>query len=192
MILIFFGSPGAGKGTQADLIAKYFNIPHLSTGNILRQKRLQKDELAKKLSNIMDSGELVPDNILNEIVSNRIENEDCSKGFILDGYPRTMNQALFFNSNLESKNLSITKIIDLIVDQDLIIERIKSRSSKENRQDDKDEIIKTRISKYQFETKPLSDFYKNQNSSNYLEINGNHDIEKINQDIIKILKNDNL
>ena len=192
MILIFFGPPGAGKGTQSNLVASYFNIPHLSTGDILRNKLLEKDELSKTIKVMMDKGQLVSDEILNEIVSNRIDNPDCLKGFILDGYPRTMNQALFMNSNLESKNLSITKIIDLIVDQDLIIERIKSRSSKENRQDDKDEIIKTRISKYQFETKPLSDFYKNQNSSNYLEINGNHDIEKINQDIIKILKNDNL
>ena len=193
MILIFFGPPGAGKGSQASLIAKYFNIPHLSTGDILRNKLLQKkDDLSKKLSNIMDSGQLVPDKILNEIVSNRIDNNDCSKGFILDGYPRTMNQALFLNSTLESKNLSITKIIDLNVDQELIIKRVKSRSSKENRQDDKDEIIKTRIAKYQFETKPLSDFYKTQYLSNYLVINGNHEIEKINGDIIKILKNDNL
>ena len=192
MILIFFGPPGAGKGTQSNLIAKYYNIPHLSTGEILRNKLLEKDELSKKIKDIMEKGELVSNKILNEIVSNRIDNQDCLKGFILDGYPRTMDQALFFNSTLESKNLSITKIIDINVDKNIIIKRIKSRSNIENRQDDKVKVIKTRISQYLHETKPLSDFYKNQNFSNYCVINGNQKIEKIKADIIKILKNDNL
>ena len=103
-----------------------------------------------------------------------------------------MDQALFFNSTLESKNLSITKIIDINVDKNIIIKRIKSRSNIENRQDDKVKVIKTRISQYLHETKPLSDFYKNQNFSNYCVINGNQKIEKIKADFIKILKNDNL
>ena len=192
MILIFFGPPGAGKGTQSNLIAKYYNIPHLSTGEILRNKLLEKDELSKTIKDIMEKGELVSDKILNEIVSNRIDNRDCLKGFILDGYPRTMDQALFFNSTLESKNLSITKIIDINVDKNIIIKRIKSRSTIENRQDDKVKVIQTRISQYLHETKPLSDFYKNQNFSNYCIINGDQKIEKIKADIIKILKNDNL
>jgi len=192
MILIFFGPPGAGKGTQSNLIAKFYNIPHLSTGEILRNKLLEKDELSKTIKDIMEKGELVSDKILNEIVSNRIDNRDCLKGFILDGYPRTMDQALFFNSTLESKNLSITKIIDINVDKNIIIKRIKSRSNIENRQDDKVKVIQTRISQYLHETKPLSDFYKNQNFSNYCIINGDQKIEKIKADIIKILKNDNL
>ena len=192
MILIFFGPPGAGKGTQSNLVANYFNIPHLSTGDILRKKLLKKDELSKKIKDIMDKGLLVSDGILNQIVSNRIDNQDCLKGFILDGYPRTKDQALFFNSTLESKNLSITKIFDINVDEKIIIKRIKSRSDIENRQDDKEKVIKTRISKYLSETKPLSDFYKNQNFSNYCVIDGNQEIEKIKADIIKILKNDNL
>ena len=99
MILIFFGPPGAGKGTQSKLIANYFNIPHLSTGDILRKKLLKKDELSKKIKDIMDKGLLVSDDILNQIVSNRIDKQDCLKGFILDGYPRTMNQALFLQYN---------------------------------------------------------------------------------------------
>ena len=192
MILIFFGPPGAGKGTQANLIAEYLKIPHLSTGDILRSKLLQKDDLAIKLKKIMDNGQLVSDNIVNEIVSNRIDNQDCIKGFVLDGYPRTMKQALFFNSNLNSRNVKIDKIIDIDVDKETIIKRIKTRLSIENRQDDKENAIKTRIQKYQSETRPLSDYYKTNNSADYKIINGNQEIEKINADIKKIIKNEDL
>jgi len=192
MILIFFGPPGAGKGTQADLIANYYKIPHLSTGDILRNRLLQNDELSKKLKDLMDRGQLVSDIILNDIISFRIDSKDCSKGFILDGYPRTMDQAVFLNSILDSKNLNINKIIDIKVDENTIVKRIKSRHNIEKRQDDKEEIIKTRILKYLSETKPLSDFYRTQYLAEYVVIDGNQKIEKINEDIIKILKNDNL
>jgi len=192
MILIFFGPPGAGKGTQASLIAHNFKIPHLSTGDILRNKLLQKNELSTRLKRVMDKGQLVSDDILNGIVSNRINEQDCLKGFVLDGYPRTMDQALFLNNILNSKNLKIDKIIDIYVDEKNIVKRLKSRSKKENRQDDKEEVIKTRISRYLLETKPLSDFFKSKYPSDYLIINGNHEIEKITEDIVEILKNVNL
>ena len=192
MILIFFGPPGAGKGTQANLIANHFNIPHLSTGDILRNRLLQKDELSTRLKNVIDRGQLVSDDILNEIVSNRINEQDCLKGFVLDGYPRTKDQALFLHSILNSKNLKIDKIIDIDVDEKIIVKRIISRSKTENRQDDKEVVIKTRISRYLSETKPLSDFYKSKYLSDYLVINGNQEIEKIAEDIVKILKNEKL
>ena len=95
MILIFFGPPGAGKGTQAKFIAKKLNIVHLSTGDILRKQLLEKNRLSIALKKIMDSGQLVTDNVLNKIISERLNNIDCSNGFILDGYPRTMEQAIF-------------------------------------------------------------------------------------------------
>ena len=106
----------------------------------------------------------------------------------MDGYPRTKYQALFLDSILDSKNLKIDKIIDIDVDEKIIVKRIISRSKKENRQDDKEVVIKTRISRYLSETKPLSDFYKNKYPSDYLVINGNQEIEKVTADIIKILK----
>ena len=101
MILIFFGPPGAGKGTQAKFIAKELNITHLSTGDILREQLLKNNEFSKILKRIMDSGQLVTDNILNKIISERLNNIDCSNGFILDGYPRTMEQAFFLESTLK-------------------------------------------------------------------------------------------
>ena len=192
MILIFFGPPGAGKGTQANLIANHFNIPHLSTGDILRNRLLQQDELLAKHKHVIDKGQLVSDDILNEIVSNRINEQDCLKGFVLDGYPRTKDQALFLNSILNSKNLKIDKIIDIDLDEKIIVKRIIARSKTENRQDDKEEVIKTRISRYLSETKPLSDFYKFKYHSDYLVINGNREIEKIAEHIVKIIKNEKI
>ena len=189
MIVIFFGPPGAGKGTQASLLSKHLKIPHLSTGEILRIQSLKKDKLGLELKNTLDKGELVTDKILNEIVHNRIGCSDCDTGFILDGYPRTMEQALFLDSILNKKKLKINKIIDIMADEETIISRIKLRADIENREDDKEEIIKTRISKYLSKTKPLSDYYKVQYSKGYYEVDGNKEIEEINKDIIKISQN---
>ena len=110
MILIFFGPPGAGKGTQAAFLSKRFNIPHLSTGEILRNKLSDSDSLSIKLKTIIDQGNLVPDDVLNEIISERLVNKDCISGFILDGYPRTEKQKDYLSFFLENKNLGISMI----------------------------------------------------------------------------------
>ena len=189
MILIFFGPPGAGKGTQASLTAKTLNIPHLSTGDILRDKLLDQDSLSIRLKNFMDSGNLVSDDILNEIVANRLKLPDCQSGFILDGYPRTISQKIFLSDFLESHNLSISKIIDLSIDEKIIIQRIKSRSNIENRLDDREEVIKTRMLKYFQETKPLSNYFRSKYPNDYHIVDGNQNIENIQDDILKIVKN---
>ena len=98
MILIFFGPPGAGKGTQAKFVSDKFDIIHLSTGDILRDQLRKNNDLSLKLKQSMDSGQLVSDNILNQIISSRLKEKDCSEGFVLDGYPRTMSQAIFINN----------------------------------------------------------------------------------------------
>ena len=188
MIIIFFGPPGAGKGTQASLTSKKLNIPHLSTGDILRSKLSNPDPISLKLKEIIDSGNLVPDDILNEMVLRRVNSNDCQNGFILDGFPRTLVQRDFFSNYLESSNLSISRIFDLYVDNKIIIERIESRSKIENRKDDNTEIIKTRIAKYFEETKPLSDYYSFNYPKNYHVINGNQEIGKIQLDILEIVK----
>ena len=192
MILIFFGPPGAGKGTQATMLSKHYKIPHLSTGEIFRKKLKLNDNLSQKLKNILDSGQLVSDSITNEIISDRIENKDCFEGFILDGYPRTIEQAIFLKNTLNSKKLTINKIIDIEIDQNTIINRIKSRQKIEKREDDNLSVIKTRITKYLAETKPLSDFYKSEFPKDFHIIRGDQEIEKIHQDILKITKNTEL
>ena len=127
MILIFFGPPGAGKGTQAGLLANYLKIPHLSTGEIFRDKILKNDNLSIKLKKIMDSGQLVSDDITNEVLADRLDNKDCLDGFILDGYPRTIDQSLFLSSILDAKKLSINKIIDIKIDDKIIIKKNKNK-----------------------------------------------------------------
>ena len=112
MKLIIFGPPGSGKGTQASLLAKKNNIPHLSTGDILRSKLKEDDNLAKELSKIMSESNLVPDSIINPIVADKLLSNDCKNGFILDGYPRTKFQSNFLIEFLEKNNLDIDLIID--------------------------------------------------------------------------------
>ena len=188
MILIFFGPPGAGKGTQASLISHKLSIPHISTGEILRKKLLDTDSLSLKIKKVIDSGNLVSDDTLNELVSNRLNNLDCKNGFILDGYPRTLLQKNYFEKYLKNKKLNISNIFELLIDEKVIVERINFRSNIENRQDDKAEIIKIRIKKYAEETRPLSDYYSMNYSENYKVINGNQEIEMIQEDILKIVK----
>ena len=188
MILIFFGPPGAGKGTQAAFLSKKLNIPHLSTGDILRKKLSDSDSLSIKLKKFIDEGNLVPDAVLNEIISERLSNQDCITGFILDGYPRTEKQKDYLSFFLENKNLGIDDIFELKIEEEKIIKRISFRSKVENREDDKEEIVRIRITKYLKETKPLSDYYKKKYPFNYHEISGDQEIQKISEDILGILK----
>jgi len=188
MILIFFGPPGAGKGTQASLTSKSLNIPHLSTGDILRSKILDNDSLANKLKFIIDSGNLVSDDILNTIIADRLNSSDCKNGFVLDGYPRTIKQKDFLINFLKLHKLKISKIFEFKIDESNIIKRIKLRSNIENRQDDRDEVIKTRINKYLQKTKPLSDYFSLNYPLDYHVINGSQQIQKIQDDILKITK----
>ena len=188
MILIFFGPPGAGKGTQANLVSKNIGIPHLSTGDILRDILKKENDISKKIKKIIDSGKLVSDDILNQIVSDRINKQDCLNGYILDGYPRTMEQAFFFDKLLKSKNMKISSIIDIDLSEEIIIKRIKSRSNIEKRIDDDENVIKTRIFKYLSETKPLSEHYQDLYPSLYNKIDGSQDIDEICSNIDKIIK----
>ena len=188
MILIFFGPPGAGKGTQARLISKELKIIHLSTGDVLRDQLLNESKLSIELQKIIDSGQLASDKIINQIVSKRIEQKDCKKGFIFDGYPRTLSQAYFINDYFVKNNLSFDYFIDFNLDEVSIIKRITSRALVESRPDDSDEVIKTRLEEYYKETKPVLDYYKKQYSSIYQTIDGGQEIQKINSFLLRLLK----
>ncbi len=185
--IIFFGPPGAGKGTQASKISSFLNLSHLSTGEILRNKILEKDNLAIKLKEIMSSGKLVSDEILNSIVSSRLEKEK-NEGFILDGYPRTLAQSEFLNNFLEKISKKINFIFNISIDFSTLRERILKRSSEESREDDKIEIIETRYKEYLNTTEKVSQYYRESHSEMFYEIDGSLKIEEITSKIKQIIK----
>ena len=184
--IIFFGPPGAGKGTQAKIISNHLNVPHLSTGDILRSRVLKEDDLSKNLKEIMSSGGLVSDEILNKIVNEKLT--DCNDGFILDGYPRTLDQSNFLNNYLMKSNRSLDFIFNIHINFDVLKDRILKRSKEEDRDDDNIDALETRYAKYMDETRPVSDEYKHNNSAIFYEINGRYQIQEITSEIIKILK----
>ncbi len=185
--IIFFGPPGAGKGTQAKIISDNLKITHLSTGDILRKKILEKDNLAIKLKKIMSDGKLVSDEILNSIVSSRLENE-ASSGFILDGYPRTLQQAYFLNKFLEKSLYKINFIFNIEINFDILKKRILKRSIEEKREDDNLTVLETRFNEYSNSTAKVSQLYKDSNSKIFHEIDGSLQISEITNKIIQIIK----
>ena len=189
MKIILFGPPGAGKGTQAKLLSSYLTIPHLSTGEILRSKLDDKDEMSLNLKNIIASGNLVSDKILNQIVSEKILSEKCKNGFILDGYPRTIAQSNYLNSFFNENNFDFSSILNIKIDEKTIEYRIINRSKIETRDDDSLNVIRNRIKTYNNETLPVTQFYSEKYPSIFHEINGEQKIEKIQSELINIAKN---
>ena len=211
MNLILFGAPGAGKGTQSELLIKRENMTQISTGDLFRAAIKGQTELGKKAQEYMDKGQLVPDSIVigmvEEVLKKGLQN------FILDGFPRTVAQAEALDNLLKSMQLSIGKAIFLEVPMKVLMDRLTGRRVCKNcgavyhivskptkmegkcdtcggevvqRNDDKAEVIETRLKTYQEFTSPLKEFYKN--TGKYIEVNGHRDTEEVYQEIEKIIK----
>ncbi len=189
MILILFGPPGAGKGTQAKVLIDKFKIIQISTGDMLREEVKLKTELGNLAKSIMDNGDLVSDNIIMSMIEKRITKSDCKNGFILDGFPRTLNQAISLDKILKKLNLKIDKVIEIDVNEDLLLSRINKRASEIEftRDDDNSEILKNRIIVYKKDTLPVLKYYRD--SNNLHTINGMQDIEKVSEDILDLFIN---
>lgn len=162
MRLILLGPPGAGKGTQAKILVDAYGIPQLSTGDILRSAIAAQTPLGLEAKAIMDRGDLVSDAIVNGIVSERIDAEDCKPGFILDGFPRTIAQAEALDAMLTKKGLKLDAVIELTADADELVRRVIQRSKDSNRPDDNPEVIRKRLDVYTTSTAPLVDYYGQQ------------------------------
>ena len=180
MRIILFGPPGCGKGTQATFISESLAIPHLSTGDMLRSAVSSGSEIGLKAKNIMESGGLVSDQIVLSIVEERIAKDDCEKGFILDGFPRTVNQAEKLDLLLSTNN-KLDYVLRIRVDEEEIIKRLIDRA----REDDKPDIIKNRFKTYNTETQPLIPFYEERKI--LFDINGMQEIEEVSEDIKKVI-----
>ncbi|HMN36537.1 MAG TPA: adenylate kinase [Hyphomicrobium sp.] len=165
MNLILLGPPGAGKGTQSEILCKKFAIPQLSTGDMLRAAVKAGTPIGMKAKEIMAAGGLVPDDVVVGIIADRISQADCAKGFILDGFPRTLPQAAALDKLLESHNKSLNCVVELKVDDKILAERIEIRARDTVaaggtvRADDNAEALKTRLMAYYRETAPLTGYY---------------------------------
>ena len=212
MKIIMLGAPGAGKGTQADMIAEKYGVPHISTGDIFRENIKNGTELGTKAKSYMDQGLLVPDELTVEILLDRVAKDDCAKGYILDGFPRTIPQADVLTAELEKQGSAIDFAIDVEVPDDNIVERMSGRRScpdcsaiyhiKYNhpksegvcdqcggslilRDDDKAETVAKRLKVYHEQTQPLIDYYGNKGVLK--SVDGTKDMNEVFADIVAIL-----
>ncbi|HUG42948.1 MAG TPA: adenylate kinase [Acidobacteriota bacterium] len=207
-MIILFGSPGAGKGTQARRLVQEFGLKHISTGEILRAEVRDGSELGKKVQEIMEAGELVPDELVNEIIRKRMNDSHCESGFLLDGYPRTVQQAEELRAIAGE---SPVFVINLLVDEKVILDRLSGRLSCpqcgkiynvassasaggacENcgaqlvqRRDDRGEIIAERLRIYREQTRPVINFYSSR--GNYFVVDGSREVGEVFQSVARIV-----
>lgn len=158
--LILFGPPGAGKGTQAIKIAEKYGWVHVSTGDILRSEVSQETPLGLKVRAVMEAGILVSDELLIEIMESVFRKNGKAGGFVLDGFPRTLNQAKELDRMLEKLGQSVTLVLSLDVDEEELVKRLLKRAQEQGRKDDTEEVIKNRLVQYHQHTKPLEEYYK--------------------------------
>ena len=212
MKIIMLGAPGAGKGTQAKKIAEKYGIPHISTGDIFRENIKNGTELGKKAQEYMNRGELVPDELVVEIATDRLLKDDCKEGFLLDGFPRTVFQAEKLDEFLQAHGQKLDVVIDIEVEKQELLTRLTGRRvcrkcgasyhivnippKKEGicdicggelfqRDDDTVETVENRIEVYKAQTMPLVDYYKK--AGNLAEIDGSGDLDRVFADIVKAL-----
>ena len=159
MRLVLVGPPGAGKGTQAQFIASHFSVPKISTGDIFRANVGQGTPLGVEAKHYLDAGDLVPSELTNKLVEDRIQDEDAAAGFILDGYPRSVEQAKALDEMLKNHDTKLDAVLEFAVSEEELLERLKARG----RADDTEEVIHNRMQVYRDETEPLLEYYSHNN-----------------------------
>ena len=176
--IILFGKPGSGKGTQAEFIKEKYELVHISTGDLFRQNIKNQTELGKLAQKYMNNGDLVPDTVTIGMLKSEVESNINANGFLFDGFPRTVDQAVSLDKFLDNKKLRIDLTIAIEVKEEILIERILNRGLTSGRKDDQDKIkIKNRFDEYNSKTSLLEDYYKNQNKFKIIDGYGN--IEEI-------------
>ena len=186
MNLLIMGPPGVGKGTQASRIKSKLNIAHLSTGDILRTEIEKKTDTGVQAKLYMDAGKLVPDQVLLDIIQDSIKNPDCDAGYLLDGFPRTLPQAVGLEKIMKSTKHTLDMVISLTADENELVERLIKRGEESGRSDDTPEVIRDRQKVYWEQTAPLVDFYKNKGILK--NVDGLGEISEITERILTVLK----
>lgn len=191
MWLVLLGPPGAGKGTQAQRLTTELCIPHISTGEMLREVKEEPTELGRQVTDFLAKGELVPDDLIIQLLGERLAKEDCCGGALLDGFPRTTGQAIALEQLLADIGASLDGVLSIEVPQDEVVQRMLKRAKVEGRDDDTPEVIRNRMSVYQRSTQPLIDFYRQRNQLYPIDGLGspNEVFERI-QDAIESIRKD--
>lgn len=183
---ILFGPPGAGKGTQATAMVEKYRLHHISTGALLRKEIAAGSELGLKAKELIENGNLVPDEVVEGMIENEFKTVSGVEGFLLDGFPRTLPQAAALDEILKRNSEEVTATVSIMIPDEMIMERIKGRALKEGRADDADEaIINNRIETYHNQTEPLIDYYRR--SGKYNEIDGTGTIAEVQERIFSVM-----
>ena len=185
--ILFLASPGAGKGTQSEILAKNFNLIHLSSGHLLRNEVEADTELGREVKSTMAAGLLVADEIMIKLIKNQINENPDIEGFIFDGFPRTARQAAALDEILIEHNCPLNLVIILEITDEEIMKRLLKRAEIEGRHDDDENVIKSRIAVYKQQTQPLIDYYGAQNKT--ILINGSQEIEAVAKEINEAINN---
>ncbi len=185
MRLLIMGPPGAGKGTQAKLIAEHYGIPAISTGDIFRSMKTADTPLARQVRDIMNSGGYVSDDITNQIVAERLTEPDCAGGFLLDGYPRTLAQVETLDAALVGSGTPLDAVLALTADTDEVVARLLKRAEIEGRSDDNEDTIRVRLQTYADQTAPLLEVYGNHGL--LVEVDGLGGIEEVSERVFAAL-----
>jgi adenylate kinase len=181
MRLILMGPPGAGKGTQAKVVAAHYGIPAISTGDIFRANVAGKTPLGVEAQRYMDAGEYVPDEVTNAMVRDRVGLEDAKPGFLLDGYPRTLAQVKELDTILDDYGVELDSVVSLTVDREELVNRLLQRAQVEGRADDTEEVIRRRQEVYEEQTAPLIKVYDERGM--LLEVDGMGEVDEVSQRI---------
>ena len=188
MNVILFGPPGAGKGTQAQMLVSEFGMVQLSTGDMLRAAIAAESELGLKAKSIMDAGQLVSDDIMIGMISERMDAPDCANGVILDGFPRTVAQAEALDQMFADKNIALDSVIEIAVDEAALFARIENRAAETggSRSDDNAEVLAERLKVYHANTAPILPYYRDKNK--LVTIDGMQSIDKVSEDIRSVMQ----
>ena len=190
MNVILFGAPGAGKGTQANFLINEFGLIQISTGDMLREAVKHQTELGKQVENIMANGDLVPDEIIFSLISNRLNDKDVKNGFIFDGFPRNLKQAKKLEQIMNKRNIDLDFVFHIDVDEGILASRIENRAKQEKitRKDDTSAVLIERLKVYNRETKPVLDYYSNKKVLNVID--GMGTIDQVSSNIAMKIKKD--